>query len=248
MTTISLNGTWTLRGRSVADPSATPIFIPDATVPGMAQLELSRVGILPSDLYMGMNITATEKYEDWEWWYERDFDAPAEHERAFLIFRGVDCYAEYFLNGEKLGESSNMFIPFEFDVSKKLSTGKNTVTVHIQSPRQVAHHEQFDLHSLANHGAFSFKGPEMLYARRAAHTYGWDIMPRAITCGLWRDVQLELRDVISFDQIFFDTRDPDRVTFDYDTVSELSDFVNVDIEVELTCRDSRYYARRNHIP
>ena len=188
MKIISLNGTWSLHGRSTTDPSLEPITISDATVPGMAQLELSRLGIIPKDLYMGMNITSTEQYEDWEWWYEREFDAPTEHERAFLVFRGVDCHAEYFLNGERLGESANMFIPHEFAVANRLKSGKNTLTVHLRAPREVSHHEKFDLHTLANHGSFSFKGPEMVYERRAAHTYGWDIMPRAITCGLWRDV------------------------------------------------------------
>lgn len=248
MKTISLNGIWTLKGRSTTDPAAPEIEFHDANVPGMAQLELSRHGIIPTDIYMGKNITETEKYEDWEWWYERQFDAPEEHPRAFLVFRGVDCYAEYFLNGEKIGESENAFIPFEFDVSEQLNTGKNTLTVHLRAPRQVAHTESLDLHCLANLGAFTFKGPEMIYARRPAHSYGWDIMPRAITCGLWRDVQLELRDKIRFEQFFFDTRDPSCVFFDYDTVSELSDFCNVDIEVELTCRDSRYYGRRNNLP
>ena len=248
MKTISLNGIWSLRGRSTSDPSSAPISIPDATVPGMAQLELSRVGIIPKDLYMGMNITATEQYEDYEWWYEREFDAPEDHERAFLVFRGVDCYAEYFLNGEYLGESSNMFIAHEFAAANLLKTGRNVLTVHLRAPRQATHNEQFDLHCLANLGCYSYKGPEMIYARRAAHTYGWDIMPRAITCGLWRDVVLEIRDRISFDQIFFDMRIPGNVAFVYDTISELSDFQNVDIEVEMTCRDSRYYARRNNIP
>ncbi|MBQ9761304.1 MAG: hypothetical protein IJW16_08155 [Clostridia bacterium] len=248
MKTISLNGIWTLKGRSTTDPSLKSIEITDATVPGMAQLELSRLGIIPEDIYMGMNITETEKYEDWEWWYEREFDVPTEHERAYLVFRGVDCFAEYFLNGEKIGESANMFIPYEFDVANLLKVGKNTITVHLLAPKEVAHNEHFDLHCLANYGAFSYKGQEMLYARRAAHTYGWDIMPRAITCGLWRDVQLELRDKICFEQFFFDTRDPSCILFDYELSCKLADFKNVDIEVELTCRDSHYTARRNALP
>ena len=251
MKTISLNGVWTLKGRSTTDPSLSPIEICDATVPGMAQLELSRRGIIPEDIYMGMNITKTEQYEDWEWWYEREFDAPAVHPRAFLVFRGVDCFAEYYLNGEQIGTSANMFIPFEFDVSDKLKTGKNTLTVHLLAPKRVSHEENLDLFCIANRGAFSYKGPEMIYARRAAHTYGWDIMPRAITCGLWRDVQLELRDPIRFGQIYFDTRyvkDAQTLYFLYDTESDLSDFRNVDIEVEISCKDHRCHVRRSKLP
>lgn len=251
MKTISLNGKWRLWGRSTTDATLDRIEIPDATVPGMAQLELSRLGILPKDLYMGMNITETEKYEDWEWWYEREFEAPADHDRAFLVFRGVDCFAEYFLNGECIGESANMLIPHEFDVANRLKAGKNLLTVHLRAPKLVNHGEQFDLFTMANLGAFSFKGSEAVYARRPAHTYGWDIMPRAITCGLWRDVQLELRDPIRFSDLYFDTRYipvEGNLRLVYCTESALSDFCDVDIEVECSCRDHHVKSCRKNIP
>lgn len=243
MKTISLNGAWTLRGRSVTDPLLPPIEFSDATVPGMAQLELSRHGILPEDLYMGMNVKQTEAYEDWEWWYEREFDAPEEHDRAFLVFRGVDCYAEYFLNGEKFGESANAMIPFEFDVSERLRSGKNTLTVHLLASKDVRHRDRHDLFCLLNRGTFAPRGPQNLYERRPAHSYGWDIMPRLITSGLWRDVALELRDPIRFTQLYISTRTKGQITLAFETESRLADFRDVEIEFEAVCRDSRYYSR-----
>ena len=239
MERISLNGTWSLKGRLQTDPNATPIQL-TATVPGMVQLDLSEQGYLPRDLYMGDNITKTEAFEDYEWWYERTFTAPKARKNVFLIFRGVDCLAEYFLNGEKLGESDNMFIPFEFDVSDKLRDGENTLTVHLSSPTVYEHSISTPIQAIDFGLAF---GTESIYTRRAAHSYGWDIMPRAITCGLWRDVTLEIRDAIRFEQTFFDTTTPEKIRFCYEIECDKSDFQNMEVEVDCVCGESHYQAR-----
>ena len=60
MKTISLNGSWNLRGRPQGQSDAEMLVL-DARVPGCVQLDMSREGILPEDLFMGMNITETEK-------------------------------------------------------------------------------------------------------------------------------------------------------------------------------------------
>ena len=101
METISLNGMWSLRGKQQGLADA-PLLALCGEVPGSVQLDLSREGILPHDLYLGENIRKTEDFEDYEWWYERTFHAPAERQNVFLVFEGVDCLAEYFLNGKKI--------------------------------------------------------------------------------------------------------------------------------------------------
>ena len=80
-----LNGTWDLKGRPQLSPEEDMIAI-KAEVPGCAQLALSDAGYLPDDLYMGENILLAEKYEGYEWWYERRFDAPATRENVYLVF------------------------------------------------------------------------------------------------------------------------------------------------------------------
>ena len=133
MKTISLNGSWSLWGRDQEFPENTVPKI-EAKVPGDVHLDLSRSGFLPSDLFMGTNILETQKFETYEWWYERTFDAPEQRNQLFLVFEGVDCVAEYFINGEKIGESDNMFISHEFKIGELLNDGENTLTVHIKSP------------------------------------------------------------------------------------------------------------------
>ena len=105
MKVISLNGIWNLAGRDATLSSGEKIKL-SAEVPGCVQLDLAREGYLPSDLYMGENITETEKYEYYEWWYEKRFTAPECKRNVHLVFEGVDCVAEYYLNGKKFGETS----------------------------------------------------------------------------------------------------------------------------------------------
>ena len=239
MKPISLNGAWALWGKPQNDPDASPIRM-RATVPGMVQLDLAENGFLPKDLYLGENITKTEAFEDWEWWYERKFTAPTAQKDLFLVFEGVDCLAEYFLNGEKLGESDNMFIPFSFDVSGKLLEGENTLTVHLSSPTLYERSLSTPIQAIDHSFAF---GPESIHTRRATHSYGWDIMPRAVTNGLWRDVSLELRDPIRFGQAFFDVSVPEKIRFCYEIDCQKVDFRNMEIEVDCACGESHYHVK-----
>ena len=245
MKSISLNGEWSLSGKPQGVYTEKDINI-KAHVPGCVQLDMSRAGILPSDLFFGKNILEAEKYERYEWWYEKKFIAPEERERVYLVFRGVDCIAEYFLNGEKIGESENMFIPHEFEVGKYLLDGENTLTVHIKSPIEYTHNNpNMEMTAIALSGRPTSVETAI---RRPAHSYGWDIMPRAVTSGIWRDVTLEVRDAIRFKEILFDYRVLDyrggRLRFCYITESDFADFTDIEIEVDAVCGESRLYARR----
>ena len=143
---MTLNGTWKLfyypscekNISTVEQLTQSDVACIPATVPGNVELDLSAVGLLPADLFKGMNILEGEKFELYDWWYETEFEAPGSIEadqNAILHFGAVDCFADYFLNGEKIGESDNMFIENDFNVTDKLKYGqKNTLHVHIHSP------------------------------------------------------------------------------------------------------------------
>ncbi len=238
MKTISLNGTWSLRGEREEGAKKDPIAI-SATVPGCVQLDLSREGYLPEDLYMGMNICETEKFEDYEWWYERTFTAPEEKKNVYLVFEGVDCIAEYYLNGEKIGESENMYIAHEFRVDDYLKAGENVLTVHLKSALLYGQRQNITLRQLIFGGRF-----ELRHLRKAPHSGGWDIMPRAMTAGLWRDVRIEVRDEISFADAYVQINHEWKYyCFFYVLESDSLDFDGVEIEIEFACGDSHVYKR-----
>ena len=240
MKTVSLSGSWLLSGNvQEGFDNGAVIDSIEATVPGCVQLDLSRAGILPSDLFMGENIKATEKFENWEWTYSRKFAAPKERENVFLVFEGVDCVAEYFLNGVKFGESQNMFIAHEFEIGKYLCDGENEIAVHIFSPTVTANKMSCDISSYLTWDGFAAD----TLLRRAPHSYGWDIMPRAVTAGLWREVRLEIRDAVRFNQLFCRTNEH-ACEILYELTCSIGDLSNIEIEFEGACGSSSFYARQ----
>lgn len=237
MKTISLNGKWQITGKPQNSAEENLISL-KGSVPGCVQLDLSEQGYLQKDIYMGENILAAEKYESYEWWYERRFQAPDERKNVFLVFEGVDCIAEYFLNGIKIGESDNMFISYEFKIDAYIKDGENVLTVHIKSAVFESDSADYTLKMLYN-----WKNIEARHIRKAPHSYGWDIMPRLVTAGLWRDVKIEVRDSIYFSQFFFKAKDAE-CSFCYVLDFDRNDFKDVEIELTASCGDDSCFSKR----
>ena len=236
MQTISLNGPWKLKGKNQVVNDSGFIDI-TATVPGCVQLDLSSEGILPNDLFMGLNIKQADKFEDYEWWYEKTFDCPNVKKNVFIVFEGVDTIAEYFLNGQKIGESDNMYIAHEFKIDDYLIDGENRLTVHIKSATLYADEKDYTIKLIDNS-----KNLEARHIRKAPHSFGWDIMPRLVTAGLWRDVKIEIRDKLYFSQTFFYAPN-NNGKFYYVIEGDRNDFKNVEIEVNAACGESELYFR-----
>ena len=193
---MTLNGNWKLyycpHGEGNIHELHKLPSIP-AKVPGNVELDLSAAGILPKELFKGMNILEGEKFETYEWWYEKSFTAPErpdDEHKAILHFGGVDCYAEYYLNGEKFGESDNMLVHHDFELTDKINWGgENSLHIHIGS-------------AIVNSNATEVEPAVISYtwhttsvsvnSRKAPHSYGWDIMPRAVSAGIWREVELNI--------------------------------------------------------
>ena len=78
---MELNGSWRLyyypsyeqKIETVDALRQAQVSCVDAVVPGNVELDLSRAGILPEDLFKGMNILQAEEYERYDWWYEKTF-------------------------------------------------------------------------------------------------------------------------------------------------------------------------------
>lgn len=65
--------------------------------------------------------------------YRRDFEVPADWSgrRVFITFDGVDCAFFIWVNGEKVGFSVNSRNAAEFDLTKYVKPGKNTLAVEV---------------------------------------------------------------------------------------------------------------------
>lgn len=231
MNTISLNGLWELTG--YAAPDAAPSLSLTAHVPGTVAEELSAAGLLPADLYYADNVCQLEKYEGYSWEYTRHFTLDEVSPESYLVFEGVDCLAEYTLNGHRIGESSNMMIPHEFRVDGLLLRGENVLTVRLASSMRAIRAAQLPL--LVYNG---YNNSEDVVLRRPLHTYGWDIMPRAVTAGLFRPVRLELRDRVRFSEYFFRFSNPTHPALCYQLYGSYEDLQGLTLSVTADCGDS----------
>ncbi len=206
MKTISLNGDYLLRyydQQLEVPPAKEDMQSIPAKVPGNVEIDLMNAGILP-DIYFGNNIKQLRPYEFYGWIYEKEFEAPevGPKQRIFLNFGGVDCVATYFLNGQEFAKSDNALIEHRFDVTDIIKPGKNLLEVKIDSPILYAAQQGYEANS--NALEFTYEG---LKVRKAPSQYGWDIMPRAVSAGLWRDVELQIENPTEIDRLYLATVD-----------------------------------------
>lgn len=193
---VPLNGDWILKGwptpergsvRSLDEVPVAEISVP-AKVPGCYELDLCAAGLLP-DLFYANNQYAVRKYEGHQWLYTRMFSlgkVPLD-ERAVLEFDGLDTLCDVFVNGKKVGEASDMFIPYEFDVTRVVKEGENELAVLFRAP--VVESQHIDIAPIGDANSSA----ELEGFRKPAHMIGWDILPRFVSAGIFRDVRLNLR-------------------------------------------------------
>ena len=223
---ISLNGKWNLEfweqtGNPVTDPAEVASLKTtklSATVPGNVELDLLAAGMI-EDPSIGNNIYKLRPYEFCQWMYSRHFTAPAitEGQRLILDFEGIDCIADIWLNGEKIGSAEDAMIAHQFDVTGKAKTGDNLLQVVLRSAVLEAQKQLV--------GTYSFRHyTESVWIRKPRHCYGWDIMPRLVSAGLWRDVSLLVQDPVRISDVEWVTVDTNPAT------GNVSAFVDVQVK------------------
>lgn len=176
----------------------------DAVIPNNVELDLSKAGKLPEDLFFGDNIAEVQKYESFDFWYRIEFDFEKQADKKYsVVFDRVYCVAEYFLNGKKIGFSEDAFVEHVFDVSDALKDGKNVLYIKLASLlRHAAKVASED--SLVNVQTFVINA-EAAYLRMPPHCFGWDIMPRALSRGIIGGIEIRERKPIELTYAYLAT-------------------------------------------
>ncbi|MGQ7868142.1 glycoside hydrolase family 2 protein [Sunxiuqinia sp. sy24] len=118
-----------------------------------------------------------------------DFDS------QFICFKGVDYRAKVFVNSALVGEHEGFFAPFEFDISKQIKPGKNTLLVKVEN----------DFSTLGSPDAVGEKQiGNKIYA---ASGLGWDDPVRGWHhcppgMGIYQDCYIESRNAIHLNDVF----------------------------------------------
>jgi beta-mannosidase len=69
--------------------------------------------------------------------YSRSFNIEKEKgKKYFVVFNGVDYFAEVLINGKFAGRHEGYFQKFRFDITPHLKAGENKLTVKVNSPKE----------------------------------------------------------------------------------------------------------------
>lgn len=196
--TFDMNGLWTLYYSSKYD---TDIINPhdepevektavNVTVPCNVETALASAGVIDAELFRGMKTQENMKFEDYHWWFEKEFELPdlEPNQKIYINFDMVDCIAEYYINGELAYKSKNAFCSHKFEISEFVSKGKNSVLVHIKPALPYILSKDYAQGYIYAHQGFATN------LRKPTYCFGWDIMPRTVSAGICRDVSVIIED------------------------------------------------------
>lgn len=186
---IELNGNWQLVQVNTGNSYA-------ANVPGCIHTDLLENKVI-DDPYFRTN----EKKQQWidkeDWFYVVDFEINAEvlsREFVELDFKGLDTYADVYLNDSLLFKADNMFREWQMECKSLLKEGTNKLKVYFHSPikKGLEKLETSDYgypagNDQSENGGLGDKKVSV-FTRKAPYHYGWDWGPRFVTSGIWRPV------------------------------------------------------------
>lgn len=165
-----------------------------AAVPGSLELDLFAAGLI-EDPFFGDNAWKLQKLENLHAWYACEFDLPEPSPGQYLEFAGLDTAADLYLNGELIRSVDNMFLCYE--VPAAFRRGKNELLIHFKPACIEA--RRYPLPASCYASPYNYQS---LSLRKAAHMFGWDIMPRIVSLGIWKPVSIKQREPDAIRELF----------------------------------------------
>ena len=170
-----------------------------ATVPGVVHTDLIHNKII-EDPFFRLNERSVQWVDKEDWIYKTMLEIPADlsgKENIQLHFKGLDTYADVYLNDSLILKANNMFREWTVHIKPFLKKDGNELRVYFYSPLKIdipkwdalPYQNEAGNDQSENGGVFNKK--VSVFARKAGYHYGWDWGPRLVTSGIWRPVYLE---------------------------------------------------------
>ena len=198
---IDLSGDWRLSGMN---ENGTAIECPIA-VPGGVHHALYKANLIDDPFY-GCNETNVQWVAHRDWTISRAFDVDEAFIRApsvILRLEDVDTFAIVLVNGKAVGETSNRFRRWEFDVKPYLKAGRNTIEGRFRSSWHVAdvQPQYYEKHfpAYTNGVVYSIN-----YIRKPQCHGGWDWGITQMITGFCGPVKLVATDDFRIDYVYSD--------------------------------------------
>lgn len=159
-----------------------------ASVPGDITIDLFNAGLI-SDPYVAENYKKSEWVGHTDFIYQCDFEVTAamlKTDCVNVVFKGIDLFADIFINDKKIGKTKNAFLKYSFPIKKYLKAGKNKIEVKMSSTLNA-----MDKIDTTGYSAI-FNLPRIFVRKPQCH-FGWDWAPKICAYGLIDDVYLEFK-------------------------------------------------------
>lgn len=222
---------------TIKDLEQSGFDILSANVPGNFELDLIKAGKL-EDLYFGTNTLKAQELEDVHVWYYTKVNI--EKTNQYLHFDGIDTFSDIYVNGVLVKSTDNMHLAY--DVETEWIMGENEVVVHIKPTMLEA--RAFTPPAVCFAQKYNYPS---LYVRKAAHMFGWDIMPRIVSAGLWKGVTICEKKSDKINEVYLTTNKIEKQT-DGTNVAHMRFYINTElsgvfsqeysVKIEGRCRDS----------
>ncbi|WP_430973127.1 beta-mannosidase [Sunxiuqinia rutila] len=197
MTSTLLNGGWQFSEHGKNE------WLP-ATVPGSVHTDLLANGKIEDPFYR-LNERDVQWIDKLDWDYKTSFTVDKtllRKDRIALDFKGLDTYAQVFVNGQQVIATDNMFREYLVDIKPYLEEGENTLLITFLSPIKEGI-KKYDANGfvimvsdndLAEIGEVEGGKKVSAYVRKAPYHFGWDWGPRLVPSGIWRPIHLKAWD------------------------------------------------------
>ena len=158
-------------------PIGYPTYLPNSA------LNALRENAVIDDPFYGTNEKRLQWLENLDWVFEKHFDLSPnvlENEKIDLVLKGLDTYADVYVNDVLMLKADNMFRVWQADIKQVAKLQDNVLRINFKSPVKIekvkAAKSPVDYPDVYN--------TTRQYTRKAQFHYGWDWGPRFVSCGL----------------------------------------------------------------
>ena len=180
-----------------------------AKVPGTVHSDLLSHGII-EDFFYRMNENDVQWIEEADWEYRTTFTLTRnilDKDVVELDFRGLDTYADVYLNGNLILQADNMFVGWKVSCRNYLREGENELRILFSSPvrKGMEKLQKLDYPIPATNEQAPAGKQTSVFTRKAPFHYGWDWGPRLVTSGIWRPVYLKAWNSARIEDVYLET-------------------------------------------
>jgi len=191
---IDLCGEWYLSGGGFRN-------VP-ARVPGCVHTDLLENNLIENP-YFADNEQKLMWIGETDWSYERSFTVDpgvTGKERVILRCEGLDTLASIHINGNKVGDTNNMFRTWEFDIKRYLKDGQNHIMIVFRSTIPYIR-ERAKRRKVWHTGIGQERIEDSNQIRKMQCNYGWDWGPKLVTCGIWKSIEIQAYDEVKIEDL-----------------------------------------------